>query len=114
MWFFLAGGAPMLFVLVFGAIALIAAVGFAARPEPEKLGHLVALGISVLCASFAGVAADLLAVSVKLPGFLEVEGAPDFGVMLLAGFGEAMTPAIVGFTVVAVESLIVAVGLRRR
>ena len=113
MWFFLAGGAPMIFVLVFGAVALVAAVAFAARPEPEKVSHLVALGVSVLCASFAGVAADLLAVSVNVPRFVEAEGAQDFGLIVLVGFGEAMTPAIVGFTVVAVEALIVAVGLRR-
>lgn len=113
MWFFLAGGVPMLFVLVFGAVALAAAVAYATRPEPEKLGHLVALGISVLCASFAGVAADLLAVSVKVPTFLEGDGAPGLGVLVLAGFGEAMTPAIVGFTVVSIEALIVAVGMRR-
>lgn len=111
MWFFLAGGVPMIFVLTFGAIALVAAVAFAVRPDPERFGHLVALGVSVLCVSIAGVAADLLTVSVHVPGFVAEGG--DAAMLVLAGIGESLTPLIVGFTVVGIEAAIVAVGLRR-
>lgn len=113
MWFFVAGGFPMIFVLVFGLVALAAAARFAWRPEAGRLGHIAALCVSVLFASLAGVAAAVLAVSVKVPANPEWANSPDLPLILLVGLGEALTPAVLGFSFVAVVALVTAVGLRR-
>jgi hypothetical protein len=111
MWFILAGGFPMIVILVVGAIALVGAVRFALTPVAGRLPYLGALSLAVAATSFAGMCADLLTVSVKVPAMLT--SSDDLAIILLVGFGESLTPAILGAAIVAVIALLVAVGLRR-
>jgi hypothetical protein len=113
MWFLLAGGFPMIVLLVVGAMALVGAARFAMTPHPGKLPYLGALALAVAATSFAGVCADLVTVSVKVPANPEIASAENLPLILLVGFGESLTPAILGAAIVAVIALLVAVGLRR-
>jgi hypothetical protein len=113
MWFLLAGGVPMIVILVVGAIALVGAVRFAMTPVAGRLPHLGALALAVAATSFAGMCADLLTVSVKVPANPEMATSENLPIVLLVGLGESLTPAILGAAIVAVTALLVAVGLRR-
>jgi hypothetical protein len=113
MWFILAGGFPMIVILVVGAIALVGAVRFAITPIAGRLPYLGALGLAVAATAFAGTCADLLTVSVKVPGNPEMASSENLPIVLLVGLGESLTPAILGAAIVAVAALLVAVGLRR-
>jgi hypothetical protein len=108
----LAGGFPMIVILIVGAMALVGAARFAMTPVPGRLPYLGALALGVAATSFAGMAADLLTVSVKVPGNPELVSS-DLPIILLVGFGESLTPAILGASIVAIMAILVAVGLRR-
>ncbi len=112
MWFIMAGGFPMIVLLVVGAIALFGAARFAMTPIAGRLPYLGALALAVAATSIAGTCADLLTVSVKVPAAPEL-AREDLPIILLVGFGESLTPAILGASIVAVIALLVAVGLRR-
>ena len=48
------GGLPIWFILLFGAMALVAAALFARRPDDAKLGALRALTFTILFTMMAG------------------------------------------------------------
>ncbi|MCK6570247.1 hypothetical protein L6V77_03960 [Myxococcota bacterium] len=111
-WLIVAGGFPSIVILVFGFLAIAAAVGFAVRPDARKLPYLGALCAAVLCSVFAGVAVDLIAVS----KYFEAKGGElgeTFGQILIIGIGESLAPVVLGFSVLAVVALVSAIGLRR-
>lgn len=113
MWFLLAGGLPGLVILVFGLVALAAAGRFAMAPDLVRLGHVAALCVGLFFASLAGVAACLAAVAVNVPAHPEWYADGDLALVVLAGVGESMMPAILGFSTIAAVALVSAVGLRK-
>lgn len=113
MWLVMAGGFPMVVIAVVGLMALGGAGRFAMAPAPGRLRHLGALSASVLFASVTGVCADLVAISVNVPAHPEWASDPGLAVAVLVGVGEALVPAILGGSVLAAVSLLVAVGLQR-
>jgi hypothetical protein len=112
-WLMVAGGMPMVVILIFGLWALLSAGSFALRPAAGRLGPIAAQALAVLCASATGVAANLIAVSIKVPGNPEWAQSPELPLILLQGFGEALSPLVLGGSVVTVVALITSVGLRR-
>jgi hypothetical protein len=106
--FFLAGGFPMVFVIVFGLVALASAVRFALAPAPGRVGPIVAYGIAVLLVSTAGALVDA-GVVLRVVAQAEDSQVP----ILLVGLSESLSPPILGFSLVAVVALVTAVGLRR-
>jgi hypothetical protein len=109
MSWFVAGGFPMVFIAVFGLLALAGAGRYAAvgGPVAPVLAYAAAVGF----ASLAGVAVD---VASTLRNVVPLEVEPEqMARMLLMGVGESLSPAIVGFAVLAVVSLLTAIGLRR-
>jgi hypothetical protein len=113
MWIIAAGGVPVLFVIAFGLIGLATAARFAWSPGDGRIGHVAGICTAVAFASLAGFAADLMTVSVQVTGSEEWSHSPDLPLIVLAGFGEAMSPLILGFSLVAVTALVTAIGLRR-
>ena len=111
--FFLAGGVPMLFVVVFGLLAVAASVPYARRPGPGALGVVRALTaattFSVLCATWS----DLCAVFTKVPAHPEWVAESGLANIVMIGLGESLTPGVVGFALLSVTWLLVAVGARR-
>lgn len=111
MAWFVGGGFPMVFIAVFGAVALAGAVRFALHPMPGRIGPVGAYGAAVALAAIAGVAVDLSFVARVASG----EDIPDEMVVRIAlmGFSESLAPAILGFAILSVVALVTAVGLRR-
>jgi hypothetical protein len=109
--FFLAGGAPMLFVLGLGLAALIAAARFMRTPDPRRTGTVVALTLAAAFATLCGVATDIAAVGKNVAQNDEL-GA-DMPRVVLMGVSESMSPMILGGTLLCVTWLVMAVGYRR-
>jgi hypothetical protein len=111
--FIRAGGFPMLFVILFGLIALVAAALFVWRPEARKLDTIQALGRATLFSAVTGVAADLAAVGYHVPASPEWAHSPDLPLIVMVGFAESMSPAILGFSFLSLVWMLLAVGHRR-
>jgi hypothetical protein len=97
-----------LFVVAFGLITLAAASFFAFRPAPRKLPFikwmLLVTGLSAgstLAASVSGVLNVAAAAKVDQVGWL------------LHGLAEALSPAILGLSLLTVAALVTAIGARR-
>lgn len=111
MTWFVAGGFPMVFIAIFGAIALIGAARFAISGGPA--GPVLAYAASVGFVSIAGVAVDLSAVAYGVGGVEDAQPLQLFRIAAV-GLGEALAPLTFGFAVLGVVSLLLAIGLRRR
>lgn len=113
MTWFMGGGLSMVFVLVFGLMAVALAAWFAGSPGTGDVRSHVALGVAVLAASLCGVMTDLTAVATQVPANPEWAQSPDLAMILLVGLGESLAPGVLGFALVAVQALLVSFGLRR-
>jgi len=110
---FRAGGFPMWAILAFGLFDLALGARFAFRPERRLLPVIVALGFAVLFSVFAGTAADFATVAIQVPHRPEWAESPKVHLIILEGFGESMSPSILGFSLLSLVSLECAVGLRK-
>ena len=106
------GGGPMLFVMVFGALTIGAAGLFALRGDRRRLGFIIWMGVATAFSVAGGVASDLAAVGhhgVERCAKRQIDPVTCFSV----GFAESMAPAIMGFTVLSLAAMLVAVGMSR-
>jgi hypothetical protein len=110
---FQAGGFPMWFILVFGLVALVAAVLFALRPETSKVAAIRALTIATLLSVGSGVASDIAAVGYAVSGNPAWAHSPELPRILLEGIGESMSPVVMGCSLLSMVWLVVALGQRR-
>jgi hypothetical protein len=113
MVWFLGGGISMVFVLVFGLLAVASAGRFAWSPA-GRVDALVAQGVAVLLASGCGVLTDITAVVQNVTSHEELAADPQLHLILLVGLGESLAPAVLGLALIAVQALLVSLGLRRR
>ena len=112
--FWAAGGFPMFAVLIFGIITIVAAALFARRPESAKVGAIVSLSIVELLTVAMGVVTDLGTVGHEVPKMVMAGKLTDpLQLILLQGFAESMTPATLGFALLSVVWILMAVGYRR-
>jgi Na+/proline symporter len=107
------GGFPMWFLLAFGVMTLVSAARFAARPESARLRLAGALGFATLFTTLTAICADLAAVGHQAPNYLSRHPELSLRTVLLQGAAESMSPAIVGFTIISLASLVVALGFYR-
>ena len=105
------GGFGMVFVLLFGFIALGAAIRFAVRPARRQLAFIRGMSYATLFAVLSAICSDLAAVFHAIPG--RFHEAPDWHLILILGLGESMAPGILGFTLLALTALAAAFGGRR-
>jgi hypothetical protein len=103
------GGVQMFFILLFGLIGLAVSIRCAWLAETKSLGFvrwmMWALGFATLNGTAADIGATLHYVA-NHPG-------PNWHEAMIVGLGESTSPAILGFGMLAVISVIVAVGQRR-
>jgi hypothetical protein len=111
---FVAGGWVMWFLTLVGTIAIVAGLGFARRPDPEKLPRITCLSRALVWTIVAGVASDLAAVGIKIPNTPKWAHSPDLALLVLEGVGESMTPAVLGGALLSVIALLTAVGHGRQ
>lgn len=109
--FLLAGGLPSMVILVLAVWLLIVAGRFAASATAGRLATVRALARATTCAVVTGVAGNLIAVAWTVSGDDELMRAPLQP--LLRGVGEALTPAVLGGTALAITWMLIAYGLRR-
>jgi len=109
--FFRAGGWPMWLILCFGALALYAAGRYAIAGDPARLPRIRALTWATVFAIGSGVASDFMAVMWAASGRLA--DRPDLHLLIMRGLGEAATPAVLGFALLAMVWALVAVGTLR-
>ena len=104
-----AGGWSMWMVLVFGLGALVAAGVFVFRRDLGKLALVRALTLATVFAIAAGLCANVAAVMTYAAGQTEVATH----VVVLQGLSESLAPGVLGFTLLSISWLLVAVGTRR-
>jgi hypothetical protein len=107
------GGFPMWFLLAFGGLTLICAARFAARPDSARLRLAAALGLTTLFATLTAICADFAAVGHHLPEYLTHHPDVSFSTALMQGAAEAMSPAILGFTMLSLAALLLGLGFHR-
>jgi hypothetical protein len=113
MTLFREGGFPMWFLLLFSLLALGAAGCFAHRPEPRFLRLTVAMGLATLWTTLTGTCAALAMVGHQAPSYLSRHPELSMTEVLLQGAAESLSACIMGFTVLSLVSLCVAVGFFR-
>ena len=105
----IAGGWSMWFVLIFGLGALAAAILFVVRRRLAVLAVVRALTMATVFAIASGLCVNLAAV---MKHASEYDG-PDMVFAVMQGVAESLAPGILGFTMLSISWLLVAVGTRR-
>ncbi|MEZ4361551.1 MAG: hypothetical protein R3B48_15295 [Kofleriaceae bacterium] len=111
--FLRSGGFSMWIVLAFTATLLLASGRYALRPEARTLALVRALTWALLFSSIAGVFTNFMMVMVRASGATPADETP-IHTLVLGGLGEAVTPAVLGFSALSLAWLFVVVGTRRR
>ena len=102
------GGAPMWFVLAFGALGLLTGAHYAFFAWGQLLPFIRWMMLATLFSVCAGTWADLGAT------FAHVSRIEPFNaLLLLEGLAESTSPGIMGFSLLALTAMFVAVGQRR-
>ena len=107
------GGFPIWFLLSFSVLALISGARFALRPGTARLQLTMATGLATLFTTLTSICADLAQVGHHAPEYLARHPKEPLAHVLLQGLAEALSPAILGFTVLTLSALFVGLGLFR-
>ena len=106
------------FVVIIGLVTLVTAVYFSFRPSERTLSVLrplcAATVFSSLTAFFLGVANGLVGLSRALERATDSAAAAQVWRTFLGGLAESPAALILGFSILSVSWLLVAVGLRRQ
>ena len=84
-----------------------------AKPTDRHIGMIRSLSVATVFVVLAAIAADLAAVFTNVPGNPEWAQSPEMPLIVMIGLGEALAPAISGFTLLALSWLATAAGVRR-
>ena len=110
----LEGGFPVFFLLAFGFLAMGFAVRFATAPTQRVFRTTLALSAATLLTSCNGIFAALAAVGHHAPEYLKRHPESSLSEVVLLGIGESMSPGILGFTLLSLIALILALGVYRQ
>lgn len=106
------------FVVVVGLATIAVAITFALRPTERTLAVLrplcAATLFSALAAFLLGIANGLVALGRALDRATDAAASAGVWRMFIDGLAESPAPLILGFALVSVSWLLVAVGLRRQ
>ncbi len=106
------------FAAILGLATLAAAIHFAFRPAEKSLSVLrplcAATAFASLAAFFLGVANGLVGLSRALERATDAASSAQVWRTFLGGLAESPAALILGFAVLSVSWLLVAVGLRRQ
>jgi hypothetical protein len=113
------GGFPMWFIVACGLVALGGAFRYAFQPDAARLGFVKYMASATLFATLAGLFLDVAAVCRALAGQgpIPTEALAQDGhiaTFLFRGLTEAMSPALVGFLLLALVALVCGVGRSRQ
>lgn len=108
--FFRNGGWSMFVIVAFGALAVASAAFYAARPDGRREGFLAWISRAVLWSTLAGLASDLGATCQFVTSLTD---ADERARAASEGFAESMSPAVMGFALLAVTAFLAAIGRQR-
>jgi hypothetical protein len=109
--FIRAGGYPIWIVIALAIPMLYLAVRFAIAADARRLAMLRGLTWAQVFAVTSGVAANVLAVLWNVGRDHELMKSPLAPVLI--GLGEALTPAVLGLSMLTVTWILISFGLRR-
>jgi hypothetical protein len=107
------GGFPMWFLLAFGLGTLVVAARFAWIPVRRTLRIAYALGGATAMTTLTSICTDLAAVGHHASSYLKAHPDTNLAEVLLQGLAESLSPAILGFTILSLGALILALGFQR-
>lgn len=111
---FIAGGWGMWSTLLFGGLALATAVRYALKTDARKLSIIRALSLATLYSTLVGMCSGFIAVSHYVDrNWAELKTKGEFGYIVLQGLGEIANLPALGFMLLTLTWLFVAVGTRR-
>ena len=87
---------------------------FAAAPSQRVLRTTFALCAATLLTSINGIFAAFSAVGHQAPDYVKRHPGSTLAEVTLLGLGESMSPGILGFTMLSLIALILALGLYRQ
>jgi hypothetical protein len=108
------GGFPVFFLLAFGLAAIAFAVRFASAPSQRVFRTTLALSTATLLSSINGIFTAFSAVGHQAPDYLKTHPGTTLEEVVLLGIGESMSPGILGFTLLSLIALILALGVYRQ
>jgi hypothetical protein len=109
--FFIAGGFNMFVLTALGIAILVPAVNFARNADPQRLSLIRTLTQAIVFCTVVGVAAGVAATCHFVATSPEAEKQPL--PLLLQGFAETLSNAILGGGILALAWILVAFGVRR-
>ena len=104
----------LVFIGVVGLVTLGVAISIAVRPGERKLALFRPLSVSTVLAIVSSMATGLGLALRRASDDPAVAGGAETTRIMLRGFAEAMAPAVLGFAVLSVAWLLVALGLRKQ
>jgi hypothetical protein len=107
------GGFQVFFLLAFGLLAMIFAVRFAIAPSRRVLRTCLCLCAATALTAINGIFAAFSAVGHQAPEYVKSHPGSTLAEVTLLGLGESMSPGILGFTVLSLIALILALGVWR-
>jgi hypothetical protein len=110
----LEGGFPVIFLLAFGLLAMAFAVRFATAPTQRVFRTTLALSAATLLTAINGIFAAFSEVAHHAPEYVKNHPHSSLAEVVLLGFGESMSPGILGFTLLSLIALILALGIYRQ
>lgn len=103
----------MWFLLAFSALTLLCSARFALRPHGSRLRLTLALSFATLFTMLTSLCTAIAMVGHQLPTYLARHPQERFADALLQGVAESMSPVILGFTVLTLAALFIALGCYR-
>jgi hypothetical protein len=111
--FMVLGGWGMWLVLSCGLASFAQAISFGTRPTSAARDALSAFSRATLMSIPAAIALSLAHMGAKVPNIPELANNPRFDLVVMEGLIEAISPAILGFSMLCFVWIIAAIGERR-
>lgn len=111
--FMIEGGWSMWFVLALGLVSLATSASFLKRPSPRQGDIVRSFTRATVFSIGTGVSVNLAAVGAKVPANPEWANSPQIHLIVMQGIAEALAPASLGFTLLSLAWVVVAVGQRK-
>jgi hypothetical protein len=103
----------MWLVLVCGLASLAQAIFFARKPASAGRDALSAFSRATLMSIPAATGLSLAHMGAKIPNIPELANSPRFDLVVIEGLAEALSPAMLGFSILCLVWFVAAVGERR-
>lgn len=107
------GGFPMWFLLAFGLAALAFSGRFAWNPVRRTFRIACSLASATGATTLTGICTALAAVGHHAPAYLAAHPEQSMTNVILQGIAESLSAGVLGFTILSLSALLVAVGFHR-